>query len=72
MIRQHAIREYELFVSRGVQVVPGGVFDRDVRASGEYRPVRSEHVITSTGIGAYPGIVLGEATINLRTGEFTD
>lgn len=72
MKRQQAIRDYELFVSGGVQEVPEGVFERDQRASGEYRVVRAQQP-HSLGVGRdYEGIELGEAIIDLETGEIIE
>lgn len=71
--RQHAIREYELFFSSGVQEIPEGVFERETRTSGEYRVVRAQQQQTALVLTAdYPGIVLGEAAIDLRTGQIME
>jgi len=72
MNRQHAIREYELFVSRGVQEVPETVFERDQRAAGEYREVRAQQPPQLIASEAFDGIDLGEATIDLDTGEIVE
>ncbi len=72
MNRQQAIRDYELFVSGGVQEVPEGVFERDQRAAGEYRVVRAQQ-LQGLPVGRdYEGIELGEAIIDLETGEIVD
>jgi len=72
MNRQHAIREYELFVSGGVQEVPETVFERDQRAAGEYREVRAQQPQPLIPGKAYAGIDLGEITIDLETGEIIE
>lgn len=69
MPRQHAIREYELFVSGGVEEIPDSVFDRDPRAAGEYRVLRGPHTENVFVVRDYPGIPLSDVTIDLTTGE---
>ena len=44
MSRQHSIREFELLVSGGVHEVPESVYDREARASGEFRVVREQAI----------------------------
>lgn len=72
MNRQQTIRDYELFVSGGVQEVPEAVFERDERAAGEYRVVRAPQAPPLAGGRDYEGIELGEAIIDLDTGEIIE
>ena len=72
MNRQHTIREYELFVSNGVQEIPEAVFEREPRAFGEYREVRVTHPSVIAHDEEYQGIVLGTAMIDLESGEILE
>jgi hypothetical protein len=72
MIRQHAIREYELFVSDGVQEIPESVFERETRAAGEYREVRVRSSPVITSAEQIDGIKLSTAVIDLDSGEIVD
>lgn len=72
MKRQHAIREYELFVSGGVLEIASSVHDPAPRAAGEYRVLRSAHPEPTPAVRDYPGTPLGEVTIDLSTGELID
>lgn len=72
MPRQHTIREYELFVSGGVQEIPDSVYERDPRAAGEYRVLRGPRDEALPAVRDYSGVTLSDATIDLSTGELID
>ena len=52
--------------------MPEGVFERDQRASGEYRVVRAQQPHALPVGRDYEGIELGEAIIDLETGEIIE
>lgn len=72
MPRQHAIREYELFVSGGVQEIPDSVYEREPRAAGEYKVLRGPQAEALPAVTEYSGTTLTEATIDLDTGELIE
>ena len=69
--RQHAIREYELFVSEGVQEVPESVFEQDNRSSGEIRVVRAQGETPHVAI-RMRRVRLGKVRFNRESGEIVE
>ena len=72
MDRQHSIREFELFVSGGVNEVPESVFEREARASGEMRVMREDGRHTASPTRPASRVTIGRVRINRATGEVVD
>ena len=69
MDRQLVIREFELFVSGGVNELPKSVFEQDTRAAGEFRVVRQEYSDLILDDPNVRTISIGVARIDRKTGK---
>lgn len=67
--RQLVIRDFELFVSSGVQEIPQAVYDRDNRAAGEFRVVRASETDELEAGQDFPYESLGSVVIDSITGN---
>jgi len=70
--RQLAIREFELFVSGGINEVPRSVYEKDIREAGESRPVRAPYEEIVMPFQNYPSISLGKVKIDLKTAKVVE
>lgn len=69
--RQHAIREYELFVSGGVQEIPESVFEQDTRSAGEIRYVRAQSELPNSATRVRR-VKIGKILIDRDSGEIIE